>query len=58
MPYWIYVNKEWSHMVDFHLIVFLGHPNPGLTTKIVSLGSLVPKLWDVQYLLINYANLC
>ena len=28
-------------MIDFHLIVFLDHQNPGLATKIVSLGSLV-----------------
>ena len=31
-------------MIDFHFIVFLDHQNPGLATKIVSLGSLVPKL--------------
>ena len=34
-------------MIDFHLIVFLDHQNPGLATKIISLGSLVPKLWHV-----------
>ena len=43
-------------MIDFHLIVFHDHKNPGLATKIVPLGSLVPKLWYVYYLLINYAN--
>ena len=26
-------------MINFHLIVFLDHQNPGLGTKIVSLGS-------------------
>ena len=31
-------------MIDFHLIVFLDQQNPGLATKIVTLGSLVPKL--------------
>ena len=45
-------------MINFHLIVFLDHQNPGLATKIASLGSLVPKLWYVLYLLINYAYLC
>ena len=45
-------------MIDFHLSVSLDHQNQGLATKSVSLGSLVPKLWDVLYLLINYANLC
>ena len=34
-------------MIDFHLIVFLEQQNPGLATKIVSLGSLGPKLWHV-----------
>ena len=27
-------------MIDFHLIVFLEHQNPGLATEIVFLGSL------------------
>ena len=44
-------------MIDFHLIVLLDHQNPGLATMIASLRGLVPKLWHVKYMLINYANL-
>ena len=45
-------------MIDFHLIVFPNQQIPGLATKIIILGSLVPMLWYVYYLHINYANLC
>ena len=55
-PHWIYVNEDWSHLTDFHLIVFLGNQNLDVDTKIVNLSGLVPKLFDLLYFL-DHADL-
>ena len=46
-------------MIDFHLIIFLDHQNPGLATKIVSLGSLFQSydMFDIcSLIMLIYAN--
>ena len=49
-------------MIDFHLIVFLDHQNPGLATKIVSLGSCIElpesKLGTIRPVSVSTVKYC
>ena len=54
--YRIYVDEDWSHMIDFRLIVFLGNQNLGFNTNIFFLCNMVLKLLNIQYFL-DHAHL-